>query len=200
MTVGRLQFDWSGYSGAPGLTQLYFTGPDSLGGGVLSQAIVDGFATSAHAFMDSLANHMPSTVSITMRTEVEEIDVATGVLQSIYDTPAKTVIQGNGVGSYSGASGACITWATDGIKAGRRIQGRTFVVPLEGSSYEGDGTLSATTIADYNSAVGLFLDAVEAANPFVIYSRPGLTGPGQTARAVSGRIRDKAAVLRGRRD
>jgi hypothetical protein len=110
-------------------------------------------------------------------------------------TPA--VIQGTAASGYSSASGAVVGWITNGFHNGRRIRGRTFLVPLGGVAYDTDGTLSAAYLTKCRSAATLYVTNGSPA----IFTRPqpGLSNGGATAVSAA-QVNDKAAVLTSRRD
>ena len=186
---------WNGFTGAPGYTNLYFLNPEEP-----TLAIRDTTAGRVKTFFEQIKVALPSTVTIVFPNEMEELDTATGeLLQTLpITTIANTV--GNLVGTFASPAGACVNWSTSQIVNGRRLRGRTFLVPLGGASFQTDGTLKDTDrTAIINSANALcgFQDNLVLA----IWHRPTLGGSdGVAAQVASASVTDKAAVLRSRRD
>jgi hypothetical protein len=110
-----------------------------------------------------------------------------------------TVVNGGGSGAYSAPSGAVLHWLTGTVRNGRRLRGRTFIVPLANSNYEANGTLAAGTITAIQNAGLALMD--EATTRLVVYGRPAPNAADGVAALVTGaRVPDMAAVLRSRRD
>lgn len=193
MTIARVTLEWSGFSGAPGYTNFYF---DSFGAG----DEVDLEVARVFAFADGIRPALPSVARLEVSPEVAFLDEATGDLLSYATTatPPEALV-GSVTGSYSGPTGASITWNTPAIAKGRRLRGRTFVVPLGGTMYDASGTLSSGAINLLtNAANGLIGDGTGP--QAVIWSRP-VNGAGGSIGAIdSFRVPDRAAVLRSRRD
>ena len=136
------------------------------------------------------------------------IDDVTGDLLNIYTVTGVTPVDCGGAGVFAGPAGACVDWLTTTVHGSRRMQGRTFFVPLFGSAYDSNGTILnayVTTIATAAEAMrtasgpqfGVWGRPIEAdpdATPPVV-GRAGKWGP-----AVSSRVPDKTVILRSRRD
>jgi len=129
------------------------------------------------------------------------------------------ILNATGGGSYlsnasagqvmAGASGAVVNWRTGVVRKGRRIKGRTFLVPLKTTVYDEDGTLTSAAIGTINSAAAALINTTGEAD-LGVYGRPtrqrGDDGAMETipdglwAVATSFNVPDMAAVLRSRRD
>lgn len=193
MAITRITAVWTGFQGGPGYTNFFF---NAFGGG----DVVDLEAARVFTFFARLQSILPSDVNVEVMQEAAILDEATGALidyAQASDSPGD--INGQAAGAYSAPSGAAITWNTAAIARGRRLRGRTFVVPLSNGAYEADGTLASAAIGDLNNAAeGLIGDG--AGPEAVIWSRPR-DGAGGTIGAITGyRVADQAAVLRSRRD
>jgi hypothetical protein len=195
MPLYRCTMTWAGFVGAPGYTTLHFLDPDPI-----TQAGIDQTAARNNAFWQALEPHLPGPVTITMPTILEEIDTATGELLDEHTFPGGTLADGAGSSVYSAAAGACINWNTVGIVNGRRLRGRTFIVPLQASSYESDGTL--TTVArDALVTAGNNLANATTGIDLAVWHRPSPGGSdGVAAGVTSCSVNDRGAVLRSRRD
>lgn len=193
MAIHRVTARWSGFTGAPGYSAFHF----SAGGGIISDA--QSSANRVMAAFQAVRSMLPDGVAVQVQPEVEVIDESTGVLEGYEDIDVDTYSPGSGSGGYSAASGAVINWRTDNVRNGRRILGRTFIVPLAGEAYQDDGTLNGAAITALNGfadeLVGFDIDS-----RFGVWARPINGAGGQMADATSFRIPDMAAVLRSRRD
>lgn len=181
--------DWTGFPGAPGFTNLYF-----LGG--LTQSEVDAVNGYLQTFTDNLHFFVPSNVTLQARQQVEEIDPGAGTLLGVLNsTTAPSAWTGAVTGLYSAPSGAVINWQTPGIHAGRRVRGRTFVVPLGGTQYDSSGTLLAGAVTGINAAATAL-----NASTLGVWARPRPGVPGAIYNTTGNSVPDKACVLRSRRD
>jgi hypothetical protein len=190
--------NWTGFNGGPGYTNLYWQGiPQNATELIHAQDAVD----KTDLFCATLATRVPTTVRLAVDPTVQVIEETTGMLQGFANTDPDPQRTGSGTGNYSAASGACVNWTTQGVRNGRRIRGRTFIVPLAGSSLDVDGSINGTQLtALRNAAEAMRLPGTSA--QLLVWARP--TGPGATdgiSYPVSGSsISDKAAILTSRRD
>lgn len=194
MALYRMTARWTGFVGAPGYSSFYF---NDIGH-------VDELYAGLQAFFNEVDSAMPTSVTITVPAEVDEIDEATGDLLDSATAGPPVSIVGDVAGAYSAPSGACVTWLTDGVVRGRRVRGRTFLVPLANIAYEGDGTITEATRASIEGAAQDLVDAMEGT--LVVWSRPReatdtLPALAGSAHAITfANVRDTIAVLRSRRD
>lgn len=193
MAITRVTAVWTGWSGAPGYTNIFFS---AFGGGDL----VDAEVSRVNFALNWISNSLPSSVTIQVQPEVAILDEATGALiqyASAEDTPSP--ITGGSVEDFSSASGAVVTWNTDTVNRGRRVRGRTFLVPLHADSYDSDGTLSTEALDRLDSMARSMMGDGDGPQ-LVVWSRP-VGGSGGVAAPVTGtRIADRVSILRSRRD
>lgn len=184
---------WSGFTGAPGFTNLYFRESG------LIQTAVDNAVAAVDAFFGDLEPWEGNDVTWTIDAQVKSFDEATGALQAIYSpssAPAARVGDMNDLGPIP--AGVCIAWGTSGINRGRPVRGRTFIVPLGYLTWEGDGTPAASAMtAIRNAATDMRNDS---GSELVVWSRPRAGAGGAAFPVTSSNVRDVAAVLRSRRD
>lgn len=194
MDMLKVQAIWTGFPGAPGYSNFYFAG----GGGLISDA--QQVADRVGSAFEAIETRIPSSGRIEVQPTVEVIDSDTGMLQGYQDIDPPDATTGTGTESgYSGASGAVVNWLTNDVRFGRRIRGRTFLVPLGGISWQNDGTLTTQTLEDIREFADI-LTNWDFDSEFGVWSRPrGGTG-GVFASATGYRVPDMAAVLRSRRD
>lgn len=193
MAIARVTAVWSGFTGAPGYSNFFF---NAFGGG----DVVDLEVARVRTFFAAINATLPSVARIDVQAEVAILDEVTGDLigYSTADTAPAQVI-GTGTGAYSAPSGATVEWQTDAVAKGRRLRGRTFLVPLANTAYEANGTLSTVALTTIgNAAAGMVGDGTGP--QFVIWSRPVVGSGGSIGSVIGSRVPDKAAVLRSRRD
>lgn len=185
---------WTGFQGAPGYTNFHFADQAANPGPVEAR-------TRTSAFFNAVSAVLPANVQWMTEGEVAIVDETTGMITD-YETaePNPTPGSGGRSGGYSASSGAVITWNTNGVRNGRRVRGRTFLVPLAGNSYEDDGTLTGSVITTLNDAAEALIGATGFESGFCIFSRPSTSGAGGVYPVIGHRVPDMAAVLRSRRD
>lgn len=142
--------------------------------------------------------NFPSGVSVTFPGTGDTIEDTTGALVGTWSTGASVTTTGGGVATAAAGVGAVVTWNTGGIVNGRRLRGRTFLVPLCTAAYANDGTLSDTSY----SALQTFAAALMATGPLAVWHRPTTAGgsDGNSYGVTAYRARDKVAMLKSRRD
>lgn len=189
----RTRVLWTGFPGAPGYTNL-FSRVSSIGTHDPTLAMGD-VATLFSAF----STRIPTSVTLAIDPEVAYIEDTDGVAAGFDVVGAPpSISQPTGSGAYSAPTGASIEWSTGAVKNGRRVTGRTYLVPLVGSSFEPDGTLLAAARTQLLTAANEYaFDSV--AGP-VVWSRPGSSGAGSSHTVSGANVADKASVLRTRRD
>lgn len=179
--------------------QVTFTG-GPIGNGVATHYAVSGFGHQPdfRAFWLACSSITPITVHTTVPGYGDTIEVETGLLQSVWSDGNPLIAQaGQESHAYPAGVGACINWMTDGIVNGRRVRGRTFVVPLDGTRYDTDGTIEPTALSILRTAASDLLTA--CGEHFVIYHRP-VDGAGGSAHAVTDySVADRVSTLRSRR-
>lgn len=143
----------------------------------------------------------PGTV-ITVPGAGDAIEDTTGALVGQWSGTGGSV-NGSSAGAAAAAGvGCCVTWYTGGIVPGkkgpRRLRGRTFLVPLSNASFDANGTIESTTLADMRS----FATALIGAGGLAVWHRPNpaLSLAGNSYAVLSSNVRDKVAILTSRRD
>jgi hypothetical protein len=199
-TVYRVRFTLSGFTGGPGYSTFSFQDLNT-------DTARNAAGAAIRVFFNGIAGNWLSTWTGAVDTLVSEHDMATGQLtgQSVMTTPPAAITGAMSATAYAGGSGAVISWKTGLIYAGRRVQGRTFCVPLVGV-YETDGTLTSGALAVLRgSAAGLIADT---ATVFSVWHKT-MTKPtdgtkpvqvgGAIAPADTYVVKDQASQLRSRR-
>lgn len=194
MALYRVKTRWTGFTGSPGYTILHFSAPTEP---TLTRAQeVHG---AVQTFMSGISSYLPSAARLTVETGVEIINETNGMLENVFTVTAGTAISGTVTGGFSSATGACINWNTTEVRNGRRVRGRSFIVPLAATMYDTDGTLTPTVLAGLQGRADTL---VGGGWDLQVFKRPTVKGAtdGDAATVVSARIADKTAILRSRRD
>lgn len=195
--VSRVTCLWSGFAGAPGYTKFSFMP-------LADDTARNAAGTALKAFWDSVATYLPNGVTVAVQPMVDNLDIVSGDLMgssSMTSVPSATV-SATAAAAYAGGSGVVITWMAGGVFAGRRIKGRTFLVPAVGL-YENNGTITATAISNLQGA-GNALIATAGAD-LAVWNRQydeathKIPIAGNLSSATSCSIRDLASQLRSRR-
>lgn len=185
MAIDKGVWTWTGFSGAPGYSIFYAT-PDVGLSGVIN------------TFWGTVAEYLPTAVTIAGPTTGDRLDETTGTLTGTWTGGAGGTEPGRGAGAFAAPAGVSVTWLTAGVKNGRRVRGRTFIVPIIASAYANDGSLETTAHAELQAAADALVAA--AAGDLKVWSRP-VGGVGGSAYPVTGaRVADRVSILRSRRD
>jgi len=165
---------------------------------------------SVRSFWEGMFSLIPADVTIKVDGVGDVIEDTTGALVGQWIFPAPAVVQCTGIGTYAAPCGGLIRWETGVIKDGRRLRGRTFVVPLINGQYQNDGSLDPTTLTYLLSAAQILVTQQSAS--MVVWHRPFKGAPavgtkparpshlGGHSLVTGASIPDKVVVLRSRRD
>lgn len=187
MTVNRVRVVWSNFPGAPGYTNLY-TGT----------SITD--YTPIRTFFAAFSTSLPASVSITVPTSGDQISESTGAITGSWTaTVTGGAVSGSAgnSGAYSGSSGMQVQWLSTLIARGRRVQGKTFIVPGYSSIYDSNGSIATATLSAAQTAANALITAL--AGGLYVWSRPAPGYTGQIAAVTTARVPDIAVTLRSRR-
>lgn len=196
----RIKARWGGFTGAPGYTVFHMRDFEA-GGGVAGQA--QAGVDKVRTFFDGIRMWLAYGVTVQVLGEVEIIEDTTGQMVNVVGVTQPAIVTSGAsvVDRYAAAVGAVITWRTAGVRNGRRIKGRSFMVPLTGNAFENNGTLHADALGAINTAATTLRNG--ATSPDLgVYARP--SGPAATDGVwhvvTSHSTPDFSAVLRSRRD
>lgn len=193
-TIVRIQAVWTGFQGGPGYTHWYGISDGDSG------AAAAALAVRMRAFFDGIKGLIPTNVDIKVQRVYQVINDVNGNITSEAQLAADPVlVSGTAAGVYSAASGAVMNWETGHFNAnGRRVRGRTYLVPLSSTAMENDGTLSSTA---FNALQAAGTAALGGTGSLGVWTRPSPGGSDGTFNiAISALIKDKVAVLTSRRD
>ena len=193
MTITRLTAQWSGFRGAPGYSNFFFDDALSAEGGL------DAAGLAIRNFFFAFRAQLPESCNIAVQGTADYIDEASGQITGTEDFSAPGTVSGNRGGGYSAATGAVVNWNTQDYVNGRRIRGRTFLVPLASAAFDAQGDIAALALTEIrdaaNALVATTLDA-----PLCVWHRPVGGAGGSSHVVTSATVPDLGAVLRSRRD
>jgi len=193
MAVARLETVWSVTGGGAGLTVMH---------GIVDELDYD--ATDAQAsltairtFFSTIASRLPNDAALSWPGPVDIFSEAGVLIGSVAPTASPSSVTGGSAAAYSAPSGARVDWETGVITGGKRIRGRSYIVPIAGDQYDADGTIATDFITSVNTAANTMRTSLATAgSPLAVWSRKN-----SEATAVQGQtVKDKAAILRSRRD
>jgi hypothetical protein len=126
------------------------------------------------------------------------IDDSTGALTGSWtagSTPA--TVTGSSGSVYIAPSGLVVNWQTGTIVAGRRLRGKTFLVP--GPNGSADGTPTTANLSTLTTAATTLIASTGGLR---VFHRPNPVGSstGVSALATAAQVPDKFVILRSRRD
>lgn len=184
--LNKIPVVWSGGPGMPGVSIFYADGAATPPLGALG------------AFFTAVKASFPTGLTWTIPGSGDALDSQTGVLVSSWSAAGGSTVAASGAAtSYAGAAGAMVRWNTSGIVNGRRVKGRTFLVPLISTVYA-SGVIQTGTVTAFQSAANTLVTAAGA--DLRIWHRPTAGAGGSAYPVASAVVPNLATVLRSRRD
>ena len=184
--IAKIAVSWTGLPGLAGVSVFY------------SNAAVAPPVGALNTFFNAIKTLHPSPLVWTIPNTGDTFDDATGTLNGSWTAGSPTTVAASGSGtSYAGGTGVVVRWTTNGIQNGRRVRGRTFLVPCISSMYDA-GSILSSQLAVWQAAASALVTS--AGSDLRIWHRP-VNHLGGTSHAITGAfVPDLAAVLRSRRD
>lgn len=184
MTIDRVPIELQGGPGGNGVVTLYF-----LDGAAAQPAVCD--------FVDVWKNGAPDDVSFLVRDTGDRIDEKSGTLTGVWSGGVESGDLGFQSGPWIAGTGFRINWQTAGLVAGKRVRGRSFIVPLYQGAFNTNGNPDGPWLNTILDAA----DALIADTPgnLVIWSRPRGDMEGSAHPVVSASVPQSPAGLRSRR-
>ena len=179
---------WSVPRGGTGYSVFHFVD-------AVDSSDAQGQANAVRAFFDGIKNVIPNDVTFTFDPEVKVLNSA-GVLIDVIPVTVPTGVVGANESEWAGASGFRVDWATGVIAGGRRLAGRTYIVPSAANVFDASGNITSSAISYVQTAAAALITAASTHGVLGVWSRKN----GTTAPVTSGRVAPKGAVLRSRRD
>lgn len=188
MPYTRLTAVWTGVAGMPGYTRIKFAGTLDASGAATAAARV-------RSFFNGFPTLLPTGISITMDGVAQQFDDNQQLTGEVSYVPPAAVT-GSGTGAWAAPVGMVVNWLTDTFHNGRRLRGRTFIVPMIGSAFEANGTPSSTTVGSLTTAANTLMTGT----PSLVIAGGNATTGFYSAPVTGGNVPDRAVVLRSRRD
>lgn len=180
----RVRSTWTGFPGAPGVTTMY----------TLDMAT---FLSAVHTFWSAIADKLPSNVRVNVLNYGDVISDTTGELTDSWTADSLEPVAGTDGENYLAPAGACVNWNTETVVNGRRLKGRTFLVPVAQDAFAHDGSLSPGALSQFQAAADALVSSESSS--LVVWHR-GTGSDGTFGLVTSATVPDKAIVLRSRRD
>lgn len=207
----RVKLRWSGFQGGPGYSIFHFANT-SEGFNTIAEA--EAAVDRVDAFAEAIKGMIPYQTSLQVETDVEDINPVNGEMITVFSaTPASAHNATISLGpTFAGPVGMVINWKTGGVRAGRRVRGRTFLVPLLSQTFDINGTATSGALSTVNAAAAPLYAGTEPDIRLGVWARPTAikdangdpTGEynddGVWHPATAHSVPDMAAVLRSRRD
>lgn len=185
---GEYRAIWSTPGGGTGYSVFHVSDVPS---GAAAQAVADAI----RQFFLTNIGLFPNEVSIAFDSEVIMMDVA-GNLTAVFPVNPGAVVVGNQTFAYNRAAGIRVDWGTGRIVGGRRLTGRTYLVPASLGAFADDGTVSAPTIAAVTASGQALITALDSVSNLSVWSRKHAA----VHDVLTASVPAKGAILRGRRD
>lgn len=186
---------WAGTSiTGPGVSVLHAR----TSGGATTSQCAQALADRARTFFDAVKAMVPAGVTWSFPPEATELDTATKQLIGVHAvTSPADVLSTGAASSWSRPSGGRVDWLTTAIVNGRRLRGRTYLVPLTTGSYDATGSIATTAIATLETAAAAYRNTgVFTASQPAVWSRTH----GILADISGSNVPDLVTVMRSRRD
>lgn len=184
-TMSRVVVGWQGAITGPGVSVFHVQG---------TVTDVSGFAT----FFTSIADRFPVPLTWNIPSSGDLLESTTGVLTGSWTATGGTTVNATAGELFAAPAGALITWRTPTVVNGRRLQGRTFMVPLGAqNNYDAGGALATACVTDLQNAADALILALPGLS---VWHRPQAVGDGAIAGVATALVRDRVSVLRSRRD
>ena len=185
-TLQRIRVTWTNFPGAPGYSNFFCNDADP-----------NVLAPSIRLFFEAIKGLLPQNTTIQYPSASDTVTTETGQIVGTVPVSALTATVSSAVGAFSGSSGGVVHWLTSGFSAGRRVRGRTFLVPLTNGAYDTNGSLSTAALGTLTTAAS---GLVTAGSPtFVVWARPTSFRAGSAHTVTASSVPDLSAVLRSRR-
>jgi len=176
---------------------VWATGVGGAGVSVFYTPFGSDITVELGTFWNAIKTLFPNSVTWDIPASGDVVDEASGLITGAWTGgTAATITATGGATAYAGGTGAYVRWQTAGIVDGRRVKGRTFLLPLLTAAYDATGTIDPTRQATMQTAATTLVGAGKQ----VIWSRPDPGGTNGTSHAVTAAVvPDKVTSLRSRR-
>lgn len=185
--MDRIRVSWQTGAGGLGVATFYALDDETA-------AVKANLAT----FFNAIKSKMPTSTSVTIPASGDTMDPTTGDITGTWTAGTSTTVTGTGsISTYAAGTGMYVNWLTAGIRAGRRVRGRTFLAPLTIEVYALDGTPDSTTLSTFQAAASAL--AGDASASIGVWSRPTDSLAGQVYAITGATVPDRVTSLASRR-
>lgn len=199
-SVYRVTAVWNGFQGAPGYTKLSFLD-------LTTDTNRNAAGAAVKAWFGAFTSYLLNSWNVLVQPTIQEFDQQTGTLigEAVMTTPPTATLGILTPTAFAGGSGVCVSWKTTYFFLGRRVQGRTFMVPFVGP-FDIDGTLNTSFINTANTANTTLINATNA--ELAVWAKtwniplpgqPRVQTGGIAAPVTTAVVKDMASQLRSRR-
>lgn len=173
------------------------------------QSLIDDASRNAagsamRAFFEGVKSYLPPGTSVLVLPVIDEFDQQTGQLtgSNAIPTPPAVVTSNAAPTNYAGGTGIVVQWNTTLIYHGRRVRGRTFIVPTIQAVFDTDGTLTTAAQTTVSAAAQALVTASADLGVWARwFGKPAQAQQidGAVASVTSQQVKDFASHLRSRR-
>jgi len=186
VALERVRVEWLGMPGGPGVSTFHVNSAAAF-----LPAIRAFFAAQPSYYPDNVLFHFPTTGDI--------IESTTGSLVGAWAGPVTLDFAPTGGSAYAAPLGVVMDWITPVILGGRRLRGKTFLVPADSLNFDTNGGVLAARKVVFDNLAATLIAAT--ADNLKVWKRPTPGGSdGGFGTVTQGSLSNKAAVLRSRRD
>lgn len=200
-TASCITTRWDGFIGAPGWSKIWFEElADSTSRNNAGAAVSN--------FWLALVNFYRAPFTWTVSPIVQNFDIQTGQLTNEFTMSTVPNVRTGTVPNttaYAGGTGCVVHWQTGVVLDGRKVTGKTFLVPTT-NMFEADGTITTTartTIADAGNALATNVNVRQVVYHRVFDKKAGEPGRtqvgGNLVRVSAAVVPDRSATMRSRR-
>lgn len=194
MAIDRVRVTSTGWTGATGYTNFYFTNATTAN------------LAAIGALLTSLRPYIPSVVTYTIPNGGDTVNEGDGKLSGSWSATAPGAVVGSATGIAATPVGFFVSWRSGTVVDAHRPTGKLFIVPAASSAFSTAGVVSASVVTAVNGFAATFLANTIG---FVVWHRPkynydvkppALVRNGLGVSVASATCSPKPAILRSRRD
>lgn len=196
----KVKVRWAGFTGSPGWSNFFFRDFSGTGEPTSDQAAPA--VARVNTFFTAIKDRFTPNVNWTIQPDVEVVQETNGNLVDIFNTTATAPIVGsNTILTYAAPAGVVVTWRTGIVRNGRRVRGRTFLVPTSSACFQADGSIETASLSIFQNAANALCNSTGSPD-LGVWARPSAPGAndGSWSLVNSATVPDMAAILRSRRD
>lgn len=153
--------------------------------------------TAFRNWFTAIAVNVPNDVSWTFPVESESFNPMTGGLETVVPIPqAAGLVGGDASAQWAAPAGRMVRWNTGSVVGGRRLIGKTFIVPSAAGSFNEGSVTTGVRTADATAHTALLSALTAAGGELRIWSRKH----GSAVPVTGGATLARPTTLRSRND